>query len=299
MRPLLSSPGFLLPAVGIVLGLNFPLGKLATAAGIAAPVWAFVISAGAALGLALFLLAHGGGDGARRLERASLRYFALVALISYVVPNLLLLATIPRLGSGLTAVFFALSPMVTVVFSRFAGLRRPAVAEYLGIFIGVGGALLVASARGEIGRPAEWSAVALGLLIPVFLASGNVYRSLDWPKGADPTWLAFGSNAASALINLAVALALGGPAGFAGLIAVPGLVLAQAAASTAMFLLFFRLQRHGGPVTLSQIGTVAAGFGVAVGAGFLGERYPPSVWFGCLLILAGLALTIRARRREG
>ena len=47
---------------------------------------------------------------------------------------------------------------------------------------------------------------------------------------------------------------------------------------------------------LSQIGTVGAGVGVAVGAGLLGERYPPLVWGGVALIALGIGLTVWARR---
>jgi drug/metabolite transporter (DMT)-like permease len=67
-------------------------------------------------------------------------------------------------------------------------------------------------------------------------------------------------------------------------------------ASVLTFPLFFRLQAVGGPVLLSQIGTVAAAVGVAVGAGLLGERYPPGVWTGVLLIALGIGLTVRAQR---
>ena len=39
------------------------------------------------------------------------------------------------------------------------------------------------------------------------------------------------------------------------------------------------------------------GLGVAVGAGLLGERYPPLVWAGVALIALGVGLTAWARRR--
>ena len=83
------------------------------------------------------------------------------------------------------------------------------------------------------------------------------------------------------------------------IVAIPAAVLAQAAASAAMFFLFFRLQRVGGPVTLSQIGAVAAGVGVCCGAVFLGERYPVIVWAGVGVIAAGLTLTAIARSKAG
>jgi hypothetical protein len=51
-------------------------------------------------------------------------------------------------------------------------------------------------------------------------------------------------------------------------------------------------------VTLSQIGTVAAGVGVLVGTIGLGERYPAIVWVGIGVIAVGISLTVRARMRR-
>ena len=227
MTPLLQSPALLLLAVGTLLGLNFPLGKLAQAAQVPAVLWAALISLGASSLLGAWLLLR------RRpvvCDAQHARYFVITALVSYALPNLLVLAAMAHLGSGPTAMMFTLSPLFTALLSRLAGLRAPARLEYWGIAIGFGGALLVALARGEAGRPAAWLWVGVGLLIPLLLALGNVYRSLDWPPRADGTWLAVGSH------------------------------------------------------------------GVAVGAGLLGERYPPLVWGGVALIALGIGLTVWARR---
>ncbi len=53
MKKLWDNPLALLLATGLGLGLNFPLGKLALAAGFSAALWAAFISLGA--GLALFV----------------------------------------------------------------------------------------------------------------------------------------------------------------------------------------------------------------------------------------------------
>ena len=293
MTPLLSSPALLLLAVGTLLGLNFPLGKLAQAAQVPAVLWAALISLGASSLLGAWLLLR------RRpvvCDAQHLRYFVITALVSYALPNLLVLAAMAHLGSGPTAMMFTLSPLFTALLSRLAGLRAPARLEYWGIAIGFGGALLVALARGEAGRPAAWLWVGVGLLIPLLLALGNVYRSLDWPPRADATWLAVGSHGVAALLLLALCALTGAWRGLPALAGVPWLAAAQVAAAVLMFPLFFRLQALGGPVLLSQIGTVGAGVGVAVGAGLLGERYPPLVWGGVALIALGIGLTVWARR---
>ena len=293
MTPLLQSPALLLLAVGTLLGLNFPLGKLAQAAQMPAVLWAALISLGASTLLGAWLLLR------RRpvvCDAQHARYFVITALVSYALPNLLVLAAMAHLGSGPTAMMFTLSPLFTALLSRLAGLRAPARLEYWGIAIGFGGALLVALARGEAGRPAAWLWVGVGLLIPLLLALGNVYRSLDWPPRADGTWLAVGSHGVAALLLLALCALTGAWRGLPALAGVPWLAAAQVAAAVLMFPLFFRLQALGGPVLLSQIGTVGAGVGVAVGAGLLGERYPPLVWGGVGLISFGIGLTVWARR---
>jgi drug/metabolite transporter (DMT)-like permease len=293
LTPLLQSPALLLLAVGTLLGLNFPLGKLAQAAQVPAVLWAALISLGASSLLGAWLLLR------RRpvvCDAQHLRYFVITALVSYALPNLLVLAAMAHLGSGPTAMMFTLSPLFTALLSRLAGLRAPARLEYWGIAIGFGGALLVALARGEAGRPAAWLWVGVGLLIPLLLALGNVYRSLDWPPRADGTWLAVGSHGVAALLLLALCALTGAWRGLPALAGVPWLAAAQVAAAVLMFPLFFRLQALGGPVLLSQIGTVGAGVGVAVGAGLLGERYPPLVWGGVALIALGIGLTVWARR---
>ena len=112
-----------------------------------------------------------------------------------------------------------------------------------------------------------------------------------------------------AMVNLMAVVPLvlltwwGGGWNMAPLLAIPGLVAAQVAASIIMYLTFFRLQAVGGPTYLSQIGYVAAVLGVGVGVAFLGETYPAGVWAGVAVVAAGIALTtiaqLRALRKTG
>ncbi len=76
------------------------------------------------------------------------------------------------------------------------------------------------------------------------------------------------------------------------------LLAAQLAASTVMYLTFFRLQAVGGPTYLSQIGYVAAAVGVGAGLLFLGERYPPLVWMGIAVVAAGIGLSTLAQAKS-
>jgi drug/metabolite transporter (DMT)-like permease len=291
---LFHAPAALLLMVGGLLGLTFPLGKLAGAAGVPPLVWSTLLSGGGATVLALALLLR---RQPVRLHARLARYFLVVSVVSYALPNALIFTAIPHLGSAYAAILFTLSPMFTVVFSFAARLRAPRRLELAGIAIGFVGTLLVASARGETGRSVEWFWIGLGALVPVSLALGNVYRTLDLPRGTPSLVLAVGSNAVAALLLLGLCWMTGGLGDFALLTTVPWLVAVQVTATAAMLALFFQLQVVGGPVTLSQIGTVAAAIGVVAGTAGLGERYPSIVWIGIAIIAVGISLTVQARMR--
>jgi drug/metabolite transporter (DMT)-like permease len=285
----------LLLVTGGLLGLTLPFGKMATGHGVPAMLWAFVISFGAGGVLFCVLLSrrHRFVVNARKL-----RYFAIAAAISYAIPNLLMFSAIPHLGAGYTGIMFTLSPVVTLVLSILLRVRRPDLLGIAGIAVGFVGALTVALTRGEAGQPAELFWVLVGLLIPVSLAAGNIYRTYDWPEGTGPIELAVGSHLAAAAMLLTGLLSLDGGSSFGSLSNIPLLVLAQVASASAMFAFFFRLQAVGGPVYLSQIGYVGAAVGLVAGVLFLGERYQLLTWAGAAIITIGVVMTTKAQSRK-
>jgi drug/metabolite transporter (DMT)-like permease len=201
----------------------------------------------------------------------------------------------PHLGAGYTGIMFTLSPVITLMLSILLGVRRPNALGMAGIAVGFAGALLVALTRGEAGQPADLFWVGAGLLIPVALALGNIYRTYAWPDGAGPIELAAGSHLAAACILLAIIVASGEAGSIGGLAGLPALSAAQIASASAMFVFFFRLQAVGGPVYLSQIGYVAAAVGLLSGVFFLGESYQALTWIGAAIIVAGVVMTTRAQ----
>lgn len=290
----MNRPLPLLLVTGLAFGCNFPLGKLAAQAGIDPAMWAAVICLGA--GLAVLAAAS-------VFERAPpvpgvMRYAAISSVISNVVPLVLTFAAIPHIGSGLAAVLVATSPVTTALLSMLLKVRPPGLLGLSGIVVGLAGAVIIILGRnqGFSGTESRW--LLLAALIPVFLGVGNVYRTVAWPPGAAPMRLGAVINLAAVPPLLAIALAWRG-LDVAPLLKVPGLVAAQLAASTVMYLTLFRLQAVGGPTYLSQIGYVAAAVGVGIGVAFLGERYPPMVWAGIAVVASGIALTTLAQAPAG
>ena len=296
MKYLWNSALGLLLTTGALLGLTPPFGKMATESGIPAVLWAFVISFGAGSVLLCVLLAR------RRtfaLTFHRLRYFVIAATVSYAIPNILMFSAVPHLGAGYTGIMFTLSPVMTLMLSILLSVRRPNRLGIAGIGVGFLGAIMVAATRGEAGQPAEFFWVLVGLLIPVCLATGNIYRTMDWPEATGPIELAVGSNLAAATMLLAGLFVLEDASSFELLARTPLLVFAQVASATAMFAVFFRLQAVGGPVYLSQIGYVAAAVGLLVGILFLGERYSLLTWAGAAIVTAGVVMTTKAQTQQG
>ena len=282
----------LLLVTGTLLGLTPPFGKLAGAYGIPPLLWALVISFGA--GAVLLAVLRWRGDRLP-LSGRHIRYFLVVAVVSYALPNFLMFSAIPHLGAGYASIMFTLSPVITLLLSFLLRVSKPSPLGVLGIMIGFVGALMVATTRGQAGQPADVIWVLVGLMIPVSLAVGNIYRTIAWPKGTKPLELAAGSHLASAAVLIILVLSYEGTGSLGTLLDIPLLVAAQIAASSAMFAFFFRLQLVGGPVYLSQIGYVAAAVGLVIGVAFLDESYALLTWLGAAIITLGVSITTKAR----
>lgn len=291
----MNRPLFLLLGTGIALGLNFPLGKLAMAAGIAPALWAAMISAGTGL-VMLFIVAV---SERKDLSRTSTLYFAIVSgVLSYVVPSVLTYTVIPKIGSGLAAIMFALSPVVTALLSVIFRVRPPNLISIFGIVVGLAGAGIIIFSRNTDFSAAAGPWILLALLIPLFLGAGNVFRTVAWPFGASPRKLAAHTNIAAVPFLAVLVYGLTGDIDVMPLANIPGLVALQLVVSVIMFLMFFRLQQVGGPTYLSQIGYVAAAVGVVVGVFYFGETYPRSVWAGAGIIAIGIAFSTLGQAKK-
>lgn len=288
-------PSVLLVVTGALIGLNFPLGKLGAEAGVAPALWALLIAAGGALALWPVLYVRG---ALGRPSRRVLRYAAVTALVSFVGPNLLLFTVIPHTGAGYAGLMFALSPVFTVLFAGVCRLRTPGRLGLVGIALGLAGAVTVSLTRGAdpAGPGVGW--LLLAMLIPVSLAAGNVYRTVDWPPSTSGNVLAFWGQLFSGSILVLWLLATEGRVAVETLAPVGTAALMQMVAAAMSFPVLFRLQQTGGPVLFSQIGYVAAAVGLVVATVFLGERYALLTWLGAALIAVGIGVTVLAQWRE-
>ncbi len=295
MTRLLESPIALLLLVGTLIGFNFPLGKLASEAAVPPLVWAVLLSLGVCLVVLPMLLMRG------RLELPrgkAVRYVFVSALISFVIPNILLFTVIPYVGSGFSGLMFALSPVFTLGISLMARLKAPTFLGVIGILFGLLGAAVVSLSRSQNAEVVSIFWIVGALAVPLSLAFGNVYRTIDWPEGVSADNLAFWSHLAALGMYAVLVGFVPYQGSLSAVFDVPAPALIQLIVGGLTFPLFFRLQKLSGPVLLSQIGYVAAAVGLLMATIFLGERYSLITWGGAFVIGIGIAVTVVAEVRK-
>lgn len=274
-------------AGGVLLGLSTNLAKYAGERGLAPLAFLFWSITGAAIILlTVALLRHNPPP----LNTRSLKYYAVAALVSVAGSNLIFFSTIPHVGAGFVAMIIALPPLLTYVGALVLGMERFQAIRALGVAAALAGAGVLA-VRKFSAPDADVFWIVLALCGPVLLAIGNIYRSLRWPRDASPEALAPGMLIAASIMlgmtgllpGFSFAVPLGNSVPFV-LIAVQVLVFA------GQFLLLFLLQKTGGPVLLSLLGSVGAVVGVPIAVLLQNEAVPDGLLPGASLIALGVAL---------
>lgn len=289
----------LLIASGVLVGLGFPLAKLATQSPMPAPLWVMLNSIGASIALFMVLMSN---RGLRWFSYHEFRYAVISGPITFAGPSILVFTVVPEVGAAFSGILFSLSPLFTLLFARICGVERLSARRSLGVAIGLCGAVGISISKGAISPSGQFIWLALAFSIPILLAFGNLYRTLDWPENSPPELLAFWSHIASSITYLALTLLYQwlpfADKGSFWTSLVSDLSLGQLILGGLTAPLVFRLQRIGGPVMISQIGYVAAGTSMVIATLFLAERYPLFSWLSTTTIFVGLAITISASQNK-
>ena len=272
---------------GALLGISTNVAKYTGEIGLSPLAFLLWSIAGAAtILLVIALLLH----ELPPLNKRSFEYYFISALVSVAGSNLLFFSAIPHVGAGFVALIISLPPLLTYLGALALGMERFQTVRALGVAAALAGAGVLA-ARKFSAPDASVFWILIALCGPVLLAIGNLYRTLRWPEGASPNALAPGMliaavvllGATSLLPNFSLTVPLGG---FLPL----GLITLQAFIFAGQFQLLFLLQKTGGPVLLSLLGSVGAIVGVPVAVFLQGESPPDGLILGASLIALGVAL---------
>ncbi|MCH4564148.1 DMT family transporter [Halomonas sp. EGI 63088] len=279
--------------VGTFLALSLVVAKLADGAG--APRLTFLMTAMAGAGIVLGTI----GTLQRRsmaLNRRTLEYAAVAGAL-FAVPNALAFLAVRHVGAGFISLSFAFPILVTWLLAVWLSLERLRALRLLGVLLGLAGGLVLAAAKagGADGTPG-WALLVLAM--PLVIALGNIYRTLRWPEGSSPIFLAALMMLGGAMTLVPFVLLLE-PDQLPALFttgAVLRLLAVEVTVFSVLYLFYFVLQKLAGPVYLSQIGTVAALVGTLIAVLALGEAPPPNLGLAALLVALGTVLFHRGAR---
>lgn len=272
---------------GAVLGLSTNIAKYAGQIGLTPLAFLFWSIFGAAIILlAVALWRH----ELPPLNKRSFEYYLIAALVSVAGSNLIFFSAIPHVGASFVALIITLPPLLTYLGALALKIERFSMLRAGGVIAALAGAGVLA-ARKFSAPEASVLWIAIALCGPVLLAIGNIYRTLRWPTGASPSALAPGMLIAatvmlgvlSILPSFSLKVALVEPMPLV-------LIVVQAFIFASQFQLLFLLQKTGGPVLLSLLGSVGAVVGVPVAVFLQGETPPEGLILGGSLIALGVAL---------
>lgn len=280
-------PVLCLIAGGGLIGISTNLAKFAGEVGLTPLAFLFWSITGAAFILFSYALLR---RELPPLSKSTLSYYLVAALVSVAGSNLIFFSAIPHVGASFVALIISLPPLLTYLAAIILRIERFNKLRALGVVAALVGAGVLA-ARKFAAPDASVFWIGLALCGPVLLAIGNIYRTLYWPDNLSPSALAPGMLIAASVLlglfsilpnySLAVPLAEMLPL---------GLIAVQAFVFAGQFLLLFLLQKTGGPVLLSLLGSVGAAVGVPVAIFLQGERPPEGLFLGASLIALGVVL---------
>lgn len=215
--------------------------------------------------------------------------FLALALLNNVVPFSLIFLGQTRIGAGLASVFYATTPLWTVlVANAFTTDEKLSAAKLAGVGLGIAGVVVLigpGSLPGLAG-PA-WAKLAV-VGAAVSYAFAVVYAKHF--KGLKPSLVATGQLTASTVIMIPIVFLLYQPAQIvtsnATIIAA---VIALGIVTTAFaFILYFRLIASAGATNASLVTLLVPASAILLGVVFLGERLATLEFVGLALIVSSL-----------
>ena len=215
-------------------------------------------------------------------------------LLNYGVNFALLYWGELRVPSGTTAVLYGTIPLTTGIFAALLGVQALERHQILGAVIGFAGVVLIFSAELSAGGPpleltAIFVAATVAGLSSVILKSGP-------PQS---TWVANGLGAVvGAGVCLLASVAFGEsralPRGLAGWGPILYLVIAG---NLGAYALYGWLITKWKVTSVNSLTLVVPVIAVLLGAMVRSEAPPPATYAGAALVLAGVAITLFAKRR--
>ncbi len=199
-----------------------------------------------------------------------------------------------RISSGTTAVIYGTIPMTTAIFAALLGVHPLERHQILGALIGLAGVALIFSGELTAGGPPI--ALAAVFAAATFAALSGVLLKKGPPQS---TWVANGVGAAvGAAVCLAASFAWGEPHAIPrGLRGWGPILYLVIAGNLGAYALYGWLITKWKVTKVHALTLVVPVIAVLLGALVRSEALPPATAAGAALVLAGVAITLFAKRR--
>lgn len=275
-------------ALGAGWGLTVPLTKIAVSTGFGhygLIFWQLVIGSLLMGGLALL-------RGVRLpLNRATLRVFAVVALIGTLIPNTASYQAAVHVPAGVLSLLLSMIPMFAFPVALAMRLDQFSWRRLTGLGAGLAGVLIIVmpGVSAQLNAPAFWMFVVLiaGLC---YALEGNVVAKWG-TAGLDAVQVLLGASLIGAVAVLPLTLASGQFIPPHALMSTAGhALIASSVAHVSVYAGYVWLVGRAGPVFAVQVSYLVTGFGILWARLILGETYPPAVWAAMACIFAGMYL---------
>ncbi|MEM6328585.1 MAG: DMT family transporter [Bacteroidota bacterium] len=220
-----------------------------------------------------------------------------LGLLAHVVYQTGFILGIDRITAGMGALLMATAPLWTAIIGHIGGVDRLAGRAWLGVGLGLAGAILVV-----VGRPAgaemsgAWTGIALVLAGALAWAVFTVLARPVLTRGVSPLGLTFWG----LLFAFPVLVALGVPGlvttewARAGSLVWAALVFSGALSIAAAYAIWNEAVRRIGPSRTALYSNLVPFAGVGAGAVLLGEAVVPLQIAGGVLVVAGLVVVRRS-----
>jgi drug/metabolite transporter (DMT)-like permease len=243
----------------------------------------------------LLVLLRGAARGAFADIRARPGWAVLLASLAVTAPFLLITFGELEVPSGLTAVLISPAALFVALFALFIDpSERIDAKQGAGMVIGLAGVALVVGVEsihslGEFLGALAMVAAAASYALSSFVVKGR-YKRLTSIQTS------FVSISIAALMTTPVAAATA-PTEWPGLRALAAVVVLGAVGTALAFVIFYKLISEAGAGKASLVSYLAPGVALFYGAIFLDEAITAAAIAGLVLILGGVAMASRPRRR--
>lgn len=278
----------MLVTLGLGWGMTQPLGKMATMTGhgpFGLIFWQLVVC----------VLVLGGLSAVRGkglvINRATLKFYGIVAVMGTLVPNATFYISAARLPSGIMSIVISGVPMLAFPLALLLGMERFSGKRFLGLLLGLVAVGIIAAPGAVLPDPAMAAFLPVALIGPLFYAMEATYVARHGTAGLDAVQAMFGASVVGLVLCLPVTLATGqfiDP--FAGFGQAEAALVASSVIHALMYAGYVWLASRAGSVFAAQCSYIVTGAGIFWAMALLGERFSPFVWVSVVLLLCGVAL---------